>query len=78
MKLSILIPIFNERIVLETSIRQVLQAPLPEEMERELIMVDDCSTDGSWSIMQALAASHPEIRIYQHEVNQGKGAAIRT
>ncbi len=78
MKLSILIPVFNERIVLETSIQQVLRAPLPEQMERELIMVDDLSTDGSWGIMQSLEAKHPEIRIYQHEKNQGKGAAIRT
>lgn len=78
MKLSILIPVYNERVVLETSIRQVLAAPLPENMERELILVDDRSTDGSWEILQGLAAAHPEIRLYRHQKNQGKGAAIRT
>ncbi|MDZ7638466.1 MAG: glycosyltransferase [Bryobacterales bacterium] len=78
MKLSILIPVYNERIVLESSIQQVLRATLPEEMDRELIMVDDRSNDGTWEILQALAAAHPEIRLYRHEKNQGKGAAIRT
>ena len=78
MKLSILIPVYNERIVLQTSVHQVLEAPLPEEMERELIMVDDRSTDGTWEILQRLAESHPEIKLYRHEQNQGKGAAIRT
>ncbi|MCL4782527.1 MAG: glycosyltransferase [Bryobacterales bacterium] len=78
MKLSILIPVYNERIVLETSVQQVLRAPLPEQMERELIMVDDCSTDGTWDILRRLAGAHPEIRLYRHEKNQGKGAAIRT
>lgn len=78
MKLSILIPVYNERIVLQTSVLQVLEAPLPEEMERELIMVDDRSTDGTWEILQRLAEAHPEIKLYRHELNQGKGAAIRT
>ena len=78
MKLSILIPVYNERTVLETSIAQVLRAPLPEHMERELIMVDDCSTDGTWEILQRLDRQHEEIRLFRHEKNQGKGAAIRS
>jgi len=78
MKLSILMPVYNERTVVERCIAQVLAAPLPEDMERELIIVDDQSTDGSWLILQRLAVQHPEIRLFRHEVNSGKGAAVRT
>ncbi len=78
MKLSVLIPVYNERTVVERSIAQVLSAPLPESMERELVIVDDRSTDGTWDILKRLAEKHPEIHLFRHEVNQGKGAAVRT
>ncbi|MFB3776814.1 MAG: glycosyltransferase [Bryobacteraceae bacterium] len=78
MKLSILIPVYNERTVVERSLTQVLAAPLPENMDRELIVVDDCSTDGSSEILSRLAASDRAIRLFRHQVNQGKGAALRT
>jgi len=78
MLLSILIPVYNERTVVERSLDQVLAAPLPPDVERELVIVDDCSTDGTWAILQRLAESDPRIRLYRHEVNQGKGAAVRT
>ena len=64
--------------MVERSLAGVLAAPLPENMERELIIVDDHSTDGTWDILQRLAAAHPEIRLVRHEVNQGKGAGLRT
>jgi glycosyltransferase involved in cell wall biosynthesis len=78
MLLSILIPVYNERTVAEQSLSLVVNAPLPENMERELIIVDDCSTDGTWDILQRLAATEPRIRLFRHPVNQGKGAAVRT
>ena len=78
MKLSILMPVYNERTVVEKCISLVLAAPLPENMERELIIVDDQSTDGTFAILERLAAAHAEIRLYRHEVNKGKGAAVRT
>jgi len=78
MKLSILIPVYNERTVVERSLTQVLAAPIPENMERELIVVDDCSSDGTSAILQRLAGMFPQIRLYRHERNQGKGAAVRT
>ncbi len=78
MQVSILIPVYNERAVVERSLAQVLQAPLPEGLERELVIVDDRSKDGTWEILQRLAAEHPCIRLHRHEVNQGKGAAVRT
>jgi glycosyltransferase involved in cell wall biosynthesis len=78
MKLSILMPVYNERTVVEHSISLVLAAPLPEDMERELVVVDDRSTDGTWDILQRLAAAFPQIHLFRHEQNRGKGAAVRT
>lgn len=78
MLLSILIPVYNERTVAERSLGIVLQAPLPENMDRELIIVDDRSTDGTWNILERLAQQHSCIRLFRHEKNQGKGAAVRT
>src|SRR5579863_263743 len=78
MLLSILIPVYNERTVAEQSLRLVLAAPLPENMDRELVIVDDCSTDGTWDILQRMAAADPRIKLHRHDVNQGKGAAVRT
>jgi len=78
MKLSILMPVYNERTVVERCISLVLTAPLPENMERELVIVDDRSTDGTWDILQRLAEGFPQIRLYRHEKNSGKGAAVRT
>ena len=78
MKLSILMPVYNERTVVQRCISQVLTAPLPENMERELVVVDDRSTDGTYDILQRLAAEFPQIRLLRHERNRGKGAAVRT
>src|SRR5215468_9438404 len=78
MKLSILMPVYNERTVVERCISGVLTAPLPENMERELVIVDDCSTDGTFAILQRLADAFPQIRLFQHPKNRGKGAAVRT
>ena len=76
--LSILIPVYNERTVVERSLRQVLDAPLPDDLERELIVVDDCSKDGTYSILERLAEEDSRIRLFRHPVNRGKGAAIRS
>jgi glycosyltransferase involved in cell wall biosynthesis len=78
LRLSILIPVYNERTVVERSLAQVLAAELPEDMERELIIVDDCSTDGTSEILERLAANEPRIRLLRKTVNEGKGAAVRT
>jgi len=71
-------PVYNERTVVERSISQVLTAPLPENMERELVVVDDCSTDGTSAILERLAAAFPQIQLHRHPRNCGKGAAVRT
>ena len=76
--LSVLIPLYNEEEFVAPLIERVLQAPLPEGMEREIIVVDDGSRDGSAEIVAELAARYPEIRVLRHERNRGKSAAIRT
>ena len=78
LRLSILIPVYNERTVVERSLTQVLNAPLPENLERELIIVDDCSTDGTGAILERIAAQEPSIRLFRKTKNEGKGAAVRT
>ena len=78
MKLSILMPVYNERTMVERCIAGVLAAPLPEDMERELVIVDDCSTDGTSAILERIAAGEPRIRLFRHEINRGKGAAVRS
>jgi glycosyltransferase involved in cell wall biosynthesis len=77
--LSILIPLYNEEEFISSLLDRVLASPLPEGLDRELIVVDDCSTDGSAEIAAAKAAQMPGvIRVLRHSRNQGKGAAIRT
>jgi len=70
--------VYNERTVVERSLALVLAAPLPENMEREIIIVDDCSTDGTSEILERLAAKEPRIHLTRKQVNEGKGAAVRT
>jgi glycosyltransferase involved in cell wall biosynthesis len=78
-RLSILIPVYNEEEFIAALLSRVLDAPLPEGMERELIVVDDGSKDGSREIAQEFAQRHSGLlRLILHESNQGKGAAIRT
>jgi glycosyltransferase involved in cell wall biosynthesis len=78
MKLSILMPVYNERTVVERCISLVLAAPVQENIDRELVIVDDCSTDGTFDILLRLAQAFPQIRLFRHEKNSGKGAAVRT
>jgi glycosyltransferase involved in cell wall biosynthesis len=78
-RLSVLIPLYNEEEFIAPLLARVLAAPLPEGMEREIIVVDDGSTDGSGDIAAEIASHHPQIiRVVRHQHNQGKGAAIRT
>ena len=76
LKLSVLMPLFNERWTLQEIVQRVLAVEIPVEIE--LIVVDDGSEDGSWELLNELAAGDERIRAFQHEHNQGKGAAIRT
>lgn len=73
--LSIVMPAYNEIGTIEEIIKRVKQSPF----RKELIIIDDCSTDGTSEFLKTLAeGGDPEIRIVHHQVNQGKGAALRT
>lgn len=74
MKLSIVIPVYNEKATLREIIERVRGVPL--DMERELVIVDDCSTDGTAELLREMNA--PDLVVLRHEHNQGKGAALRT
>src|SRR5581483_12433643 len=76
--LSILMPVYNERERVERAIAEVLATELPTDFE--LIIVDDGSTDGTREILQGLMETQPSgrVRLFQHDHNQGKGAAVQT
>jgi glycosyltransferase involved in cell wall biosynthesis len=72
--LSAVMPVFNETDTIASVVKTVLlQRPV-----QQLVIVDDCSTDGTWEKLQPLAQSEPRIKLVRHPVNQGKGAALRT
>jgi dolichol-phosphate hexosyltransferase len=74
-KLSILMPVYNERATLLSAIKDVLNVNFPCEIE--LVIVDDGSTDGTRDLYPGLGGD-PRVSIHMHQHNQGKGAAIRT
>ncbi|HEX4805970.1 MAG TPA: glycosyltransferase family 2 protein [Conexibacter sp.] len=73
--LSILMPVYNELERVEAAIDAVLATELPVPIE--LIVVDDGSTDGTRELLRARPAD-PRVRLFEHERNAGKGAAVRT
>jgi glycosyltransferase involved in cell wall biosynthesis len=75
--LSIVIPCYNEEKTLEGCVDSVL-AIQDEGLALELIIVDDCSKDDSLNVARRIAQRVPDVRVLHHEVNQGKGAALRT
>ncbi len=72
--LSIVMPVFNE----ERTIEEVIRAVLAQKPVEELIIVDDCSLDNTYQAIQRLTGTDARIRLFRHEQNQGKGAALRT
>jgi glycosyltransferase involved in cell wall biosynthesis len=72
--LSVVIPAYNERMTIAEIVARVDAVPIP----KEIIIVDDCSRDGTWEELTRLENRHPSVRIFRHEQNRGKGAALRT
>lgn len=75
MKLSIVIPVYNEKDTIEEIIRRVRAAPI--DLEKEIVAVDDYSTDGTRDLLARIAKSG-DVKVVLHPVNMGKGAAVRT
>ncbi|MDR1938727.1 MAG: glycosyltransferase family 2 protein, partial [Tannerellaceae bacterium] len=78
--LSIIIPVYNEESTLERLLEKVIRLELINGAGKEIILVDDCSRDRSEEIAREVMSRHPEaaIKYVRHEVNSGKGMAIRT
>ncbi len=74
MKLSLIMPVYNEIDTVEEILRRVAAVDVADQ----IILVDDGSTDGSGDLLELLAQQNPQLELIRHERNQGKGAAIRS
>jgi len=76
--LSVVIPVYNEIDTIDEILRQVKEVDVG--MEKEIVLIDDCSKDGTRERLQAIEKEEAEnnIRVFYHAENQGKGAALRT
>jgi glycosyltransferase involved in cell wall biosynthesis len=72
--LSVIMPVYNERATIADVVPMVLRQP----EVAEVIIVNDASTDGTRDVLEGIVPSDPRIRVFHHEQNQGKGAALRT
>lgn len=79
-KLSVVIPAYNEEKTIQTVLNAVASVELIGGFEKEIIVVNDCSKDGTEAQILAFKANNPQIELayFKHEVNQGKGAALHT
>jgi glycosyltransferase involved in cell wall biosynthesis len=78
--LSIIIPVYNEEKTIHLILDKIKEVQLINELNKEIVMVDDSSTDNSWKRLEEYKSQNPEseISLYRHSYNQGKGAALRT
>jgi len=76
-KLSVVMPCYNEEATLKDIVSEV-KALASDDLDLEVLIVDDCSTDASRRVAEEIAAADPAVRVLRHEANQGKGAALRT
>ena len=77
-KLSIIIPCFNEQSFIEQIIDKVRQVSLEHSMEKEIIVVDDASTDATVQIVKAYTVKDQSVKLILHPVNKGKGASLQS
>jgi glycosyltransferase involved in cell wall biosynthesis len=74
MRVSVVIPVYNE----VSTIREIVVRVQAVDLEKEIIIVDDWSTDGTRELLPEISLSHENVRVLYHDRNQGKGAALRT
>jgi glycosyltransferase involved in cell wall biosynthesis len=72
--LSVVMPVYNEA----NTVADVIKIVLSQKPVKQLVIVDDCSSDGTWDKLKAVTAGEPRVTLLKHEQNQGKGAALRT
>ncbi|HEX4823530.1 MAG TPA: glycosyltransferase family 2 protein [Candidatus Polarisedimenticolaceae bacterium] len=75
-RLSVVIPVYNEERTVASLVASVLGVPLPDGVEREIVVVDDGSTDGTRGALAGLTVD-PRVRLFAQDMNRGKGAALR-
>ena len=73
-----IVPVFNEKHLVKSSLARLLALQFPQGIISQVLIIDDGSTDGSWSVLQEIAITDPRILLIQHDKNMGKGAAIRS
>jgi glycosyltransferase involved in cell wall biosynthesis len=76
--LSIIIPAYNEARTIHLILEKIEAVQLISDIKKEIIIVNDCSSDNTADVIRSLMQKYPEIRFIEHEVNKGKGAAIHT
>lgn len=74
MKLSVVIPVYNERNTIRTIIERVLAVP---DIEKEVVVVDDASVDGTTSILKTLEKEFPQVKFVYKDINKGKGDTLK-
>ncbi len=72
--LSVVMPVYNE----EKTVGDIIEVVLRQELVQELIIVEDCSKDETWKALQPWPDRDPRVKLFRHDWNQGKGAALRT
>ncbi len=79
-RLSILIPVYNEGKTIHLILDKIKQVTLPQNISKEIIIVNDCSTDATSESIRNYSAANPEMGliVLEHEKNKGKGAALHT
>ncbi|HNF48005.1 MAG TPA: glycosyltransferase family 2 protein [Chitinophagales bacterium] len=79
-KLSVIVPAYNEENTIQHILKKIAEVSLIENLQKEMIVVNDCSTDDTEMKVKEFQTQYPEleIRYFKHEINKGKGAALRT
>lgn len=79
-KLSLIIPCYNEEGTIESCVERVCRAldGKADDLELEIVVVDDASKDGSYAILERIVTKNPLVKLFRHQQNRGKGAALRT